>query len=307
MTIKRANAGVDPRNSCNGAATRGPESIIDGNGTETAIEFDSSGITLDGFTIQNGTADAAHSGVDMHNQWDNNKVQYNIIKNNSIGVFANCSGPLPSIIQKNLIDSNNTQCTPNPCASEGAGIYVDASTNLAILDNEITGHTANNPVLIAATGVGVNSGLVVSGNNIHDNGCGCSTFYVLGVANGTFSNNTISSDATGIRLGSGNSGVSVKNNAFVKASAGVRLVDDGYGFPANSDIHINGNSFDSANVTFAVSRDGAGSLSSDSDAILDASANWWGIATGIPTRFHLDAGEGSIDYTPWLVSATDRA
>src|SRR5262249_50745982 len=84
LTINGPNAGLDPRTTCNGSAVRGAEAIIDGNGTETAIEFDSSGITLDGFTIQNGTADAAHSGVDLHNGFDNNVVQYNIITNNNI-------------------------------------------------------------------------------------------------------------------------------------------------------------------------------------------------------------------------------
>src|SRR5205823_3689985 len=179
-----------------------------------------------------GTADAAHSGVDMHNQWDDNKVQFNIIKDNSIGVFANCSGPLASVIQKNLIQANNVQCTPTACASEGAGIYVDSSVNLQILDNDIN----------------------------------------------------------------------VGNNAFVKASVGVRLIDDGYGFPANSDIHINGNSFDLTQVPVAVSRDPGGN-GSDSDTVLDATANWWSVATGIPAR--IDTTDGAVDYTPWLVSSTD--
>jgi len=42
--------------------------------------------------------------------------------------------------------------------------------------------------------------------------------------------------------------LAIANNSFLSAAVGVRLVDDGYSFPANSGIHINGNSFDPANV-----------------------------------------------------------
>jgi hypothetical protein len=298
MTINGANAGVDPRTTCNGSAVRVTESIIDGNGTETAIEFGTNGITLDGFTIQGGSADDAHSGVDLHNQWENNKVLNNIITGNTIGVFANCSGPLPTIIQRNRFDSNNLTCS---CASEGAGVYVDASVNLQILDNEFTGHSVNNPLLIGATGAGNNSGLVVNGNHFHSNPAG-SAIYALGITNGMFSSNRISAPTfSGIRLGSANSGVAISHNEFISADVGVRLVDDGYGFPANTNIHINGNSFGTMG-SFAVAREGA---NNDSDAVLDASGNWWGVATstGVPTK--LGTADGAIDYTPWLVSGTD--
>ena len=48
----------------------------------------------------------------------------------------------------NLITSNNNTNAPGG----GAGIYCYAnSTNLAISDNEITGHTYNNPILLAGS------------------------------------------------------------------------------------------------------------------------------------------------------------
>src|SRR5262249_7286301 len=135
-------------------------------------------------------------------------------------------------------------------------------------------------------------------NNVHDNACSCSAIYVLGVSGGTFSRNQISSDASGLRLASANNGVTVTSNIFSAGTVGVRVVDDGYGFPANSDVHINANSF-GALSDFAVSRT-PGNNGSDSDAILDASANWWGDNTLAGVEARLNTADGLIDFTPWL-------
>lgn len=300
MTLLGANAGIDPRVNCHVGPARGPESIIDGMGIETAILFQSSGITLDGFTIQGGCCDAYTSGLHMGGGFDNNHVLNNIITDNSIGIFANCAGPMPTEIRRNLINANN-----RPGPSGGAGIYVDGSVNLQILENEITGHTDNHPLLAAATTAGAHTGLVVTENNFHDNAYG---LFVLGVNGGTFSRNQFSLlDGTCLAFFGGSSGVDVLNNIFVSLDAsntrGVRIRDDGYGLGNDIDIEIHRNSFTGfgsiSGTAFAVG------IISGYTGTLDASANWWGVATpaGVPSK--IDSSGGPVDYTPWLVTGVE--
>jgi hypothetical protein len=267
MTILGANAGIDPRNAPCAVGGRGAESIIDGMGIETAIAFKSSGITLDGFTIQNGGgADPMYqlwSGLHMGNGFDDNHVLNNIIKNTSFGIWADCAGPLPTEIRHNLIQANDLA---SPVGN--AGIAADGSANLKIVENEFDNHTTTNPLLLEASGAGSHTGLVIVGNNLHNNP-GFSSMYVLGVSGGVIASNQIDSTATCIRLASANNGVDVINNIFTAGSVGVRLVDDGYGFPKNANIRIHGNSFGAA-LGLAISRD-TDNTGSDSDAIVDAS------------------------------------
>src|SRR5262249_34440205 len=110
-TMMGANAGIDPRDPACGGGVRGPESIIDGIGIETAIKFSSSGITLDGFTVRNGGgADlvySLYSGLHMGNFHDDNHVLNNVFTNNTFGIWANCVGPLPTEIRRNLFVAND--------------------------------------------------------------------------------------------------------------------------------------------------------------------------------------------------------
>lgn len=289
LALRGANAGVDARSTCSASGPRGPESIIDGLGVQTAIVIQSSGVTLDGFTIQGGCCDGNNSGIYMPG-FNDNRVLNNIIANNSIGIFPNPVGPLPTLIERNRFDSNNNPTGP----SAGAGIYVDFSVKLVIDQNEFKGHTVNNPLLIAATGAGSHTDLVVSGNNFHVDNTAGSAIYALGITGGTFSKNQIASPFSGIRLGGANSSVEVSNNFFTAATVGVRVVDDGYGFGDNSSIGIHGNSF-SGMTAFAVAYEGGYSTSP-----LDASANWWGVNTLVGVIAAIDISGGPVDFTPWL-------
>ena len=291
MTLMGANAGVDPRTTCNGGAVRGPESIIDGMGIRSGVVMGASGITLNGFMVRDGGNDAYNSGLHMGGL-DNNKAIYNILTNNVIGVFPNGVGPLGNLVQSNRFDANNMA---GPAG--GSGIYVDASSALRILDNEFKGHTLNNPLIIAATGAGSHTGLLVSGNNFHiDNNAG-SAIYALGITGGTFSKNQIASLFSGIRFGGADTDVAVKNNLFSAATVGVRVVDDGFGFGANSDIHITANSF-GAMTAFAVANENAGAYSTPP---LDASANWWGNNTLAGIQALIDTTGGTVDFTPSVI------
>jgi hypothetical protein len=287
MVCLGANAGVDPRTTCNGGAVRGPESVIDGFGSETAIAFASSSITLDGFTIQSGCCDALQSGLHMGGTFSDNRVLNNIIRDNSIGIFANCAGA--TVIQRNLFDANN-----RPGAAGGSGIYVDGSGGLQILDNEFSNHTLGNPLIIGATGPASNPGLVVSGNNFLINNTGGSAIYALGLLKATFYGNRIASPFTGIRFGGANNAVNVNNNIFTAATVGVRVVDDGFGLGPNAAIRIFGNSF-SGMTAFAVANE-----SGYTTPPLDASANWWGDNTLAGVMSEIDMTGGPVDFTPWL-------
>jgi autotransporter-associated beta strand protein len=291
-----ANAGVDPRTSCHLGPARGPEAIIDGGGLDAAVAILENHVTVDGFTLRGGgLANNNHNGgVWMYAGVQDDHVLNNVLTANDRGVAAASSGA--SSIRTNLITANNQ---PGPAGGAGIDFYA-SDTNLTVADNEFTGHTNNNPILLEATAVDLHNGLLVTRNNIHDNSCGCSAVYALGVTGGTFSENQIAAPGvTGIRLGSGNSGVAISNNLFLSADVGVRVVDDtGGSFPANSNVTIHGNSFGTMG-SFAVAWE-----SGYAGPVLDASGNWWGVNTVAGVQSKIDNSGGPVDFTPWLDNGT---
>src|SRR5262249_8307940 len=147
LTLLGANAGVNPVTSA-----RGPESVVDGDLTGAPFAIQANNVTLDGFKIIDGL-NGLNAGVATSGTISGYTIEDNIITNNTIGVYANCSGP--STIQNNLFDANNL---PGPAG--GAAIYSDQGTNgLVVRGNEFKNQTVNNPVIFGATGATSNTNL----------------------------------------------------------------------------------------------------------------------------------------------------
>jgi hypothetical protein len=235
-------------------------------------------------------------------------VLNNIITNNAIGIFASSGGA--SLIQRNLIDGNNT---PGPAG--GAGIYTEQTTGLTIDQNEFRNHTVNNPVIFAALGPISHSNVAFTNNFIHDNVSGV---FALGISGGLFQGNTITTGgtATALTFGGSNTNIDVLRNDLSGNLRGLRIADFGFlGTTPNSDIEAHYNSFaNNSEYGAGISNEGIG-LTDGYTGTLDLTANWWGDVTG-PTSADNPGGGGTvlrndfadtIDFQPWLLYSDANA
>jgi len=268
--------------------------IVANNSATGSIDINADNVTLDGFEVTSlGTTT---SGVWTSSTASGYRVQNNLIVGNAIGIYANSDGA-------SWITCNEIRDNLNPGSSGGAGIYGDGGdVNLTIDNNELRGHANNNPIILVTSGPQSHIGLVLSNNDIHDNPCNCSGVYLLKVIDGhIFGNDITSVPAPGsadIRFGGANVDVDVDHNILHLGQWGVYVVDDGYGFGLNADIHVNRNSLTNHSDS-GVDNDGGQTTT------VDAECNWWGAAEGpgTPPPAGQDAAGNNIDYDPFLTTS----
>ncbi len=291
LTINGANVGVA------GNVARGAESIVDGTDTDAPFAITANNVTIDGFTIKNGSNGGFDSGIWSQAGTQDSIIRNNIITANAFGIWAECGGNC--LIQANLFDGNNK-------AGTGAGthsISADATTGLTINNNEFKNDTVDNPINMQATLAslpGAHKNLAITNNNFHNN-TGASVMYILGVTGGTITGNTVlpAADVTGISLSGADANVTVTGNTITGAARGVRVEDAGYygASGGNSNIVVNRND---------VSNDSAYGVGNTDAAIasLDGTCNWWGSATG-PGPVGPGSGDpvtGNVTFQPWLTT-----
>jgi len=285
LTINGANVGVA------GNGVRNPESIVDGSNTDAAFAITTNNVTIDGFKVQNGSNGSYFSGIWSQTGTLNSKIQNNIITGNAIGVWAQCGGNC--LIEANLFDSNN-QSGP----SGGSAIGADNTSGLTVNNNEIKGHTTNNPVLLQATGPSAHTNFSFTNNSVHDNACGCSAIYALAINGGTFTGNDISAAGSDLRFGGGDTSIQVTKN-ILHSTIGVNIVDDGFGLGLNSGIVVNRNSITGHSVA------GVDNSQPGQTAAVDATCNWWGAADG-PSGAGPGTGDPvttGVNFAHWLTSS----
>jgi hypothetical protein len=296
LTLLGAQNGVDARTRSGG------ESTIDNACGPVQIMADK--VVLDGFTVQGSTAsdpcfiagiwtNPAFSGTQGGHQ-----ILNNIIQNNISGIELDNTGVFPTLVQHNLIQTNN-----NPGPGSGNGIQVNFGLANATIDsNKFSGHT-NSSVLVSDFG-GADSNITVSNNEL----VGGTPERIVwgGVKNSTISGNTsVGSTAPNgaVRLFGGNTNIAVNGNVLKNGTRGIK-VDDPFTVGANTGVTahncITGNTVAGLEVS-------AGGHS----GTLDAKSNWWGSASG-PKYNGAGPGTGDniidpdhvVAYIPFLTSTT---
>jgi parallel beta-helix repeat protein len=300
LTLSGANTGTAA------TSTRAAESILDGSDTDAPIAIKANDVTVNGFTVENGSNGAYFSGIWVETGHQNITVEDNIITGNGFGVWAESAGNF--LISGNLFNGNN-----KPGAGS-ASVSADATTGLTITNNEFENDTAGNPILLQATAAGAHTNVTISNNTFHNNTN--SNIYAIGITGGTISGNTITpaADATGISLSGADTNVTISGNTISGGARGVRVEDGGYGFGNNTNITINGN-FLSSDSEYGVGNLGGYTVTStNASTTLDATNNWWGSDTGPATATSTASttnpgGTGSpvvgdVSYSPFCVNDT---
>jgi hypothetical protein len=294
LTLLGAQAGVDAR------TRSGSESVIDNACGPVQIMADK--VVLDGFTIQGSTSsdpcflagiwtNPAFSGTQGGHQ-----ILNNIIQNNISGIELDNTGTFATLVQHNLIQTNN-----NPGPGSGNAIQVNFGLVNATIDaNKFSGHI-NASVLVFAS----SSGLTVGNNELVG---GTSERIVFGsVTNSTINGNTsVGSTATNgpVRLFGGNSNLSITNNVLKNGIRGIK-VDDPFGIGPNSGVTAHNNCITGNTVA------GLEVPAGGHSGALDAKNNWWGAASG-PKYNGAGPGTGDnivdpgfvVAYIPFLTSTT---
>ena len=273
-------------------STRAAESIVDGTDTGTPFSVTANGVTINGFTVENGSNGSLDAGIWSQSGTTNSSVINNLITHNAFGVWAQCGGTC--LIQGNLFDGNNETGT----GAGSASVSADHTTGLTINDNEFKNDTAGNPILLQATGAGAHTDITVSNNSFHDNAF--SDIYAIGLTGGSIHDNIITpaADATGISFSGADTNVSVSKNVITGGSHGIRIEDAGYGLGGTSGLTITRNDV-SSDSTYGVGNE------SGYTGNVNASCNWWGAANGPGP---VGPGSGSpvttgVTFSSWLASS----
>src|SRR4051794_29860437 len=123
LIIQGARHGMDARNKLRGTG----ETVIRGgdvsDGTRsTSFLITASGVTIDGFTIQDDSSSNLHgAGIVIAPGVHGTHIVNNIIQSNVAGLYlANNSNTDPAVIQHNVFRNNN-----NKGENSGRGIYTD--------------------------------------------------------------------------------------------------------------------------------------------------------------------------------------
>jgi Calx-beta domain/Right handed beta helix region len=307
LALTGAQAGVDARDPGRTGAA-GTESIVRGatsGGQTTPFDVTASGVTLDGFTIQDqSNAGNLGFGIVLSPGTSGDVVRNNVVQNNIAGLAL---GSDNTTIRRNAFRNNN-QSGP----ISGTGIYTDqfdaggALTDVVIDDNEFVGNQ-NAGVLFGSTSAAQGaSGVTVSGNTFTGNGNG---FLAFNWTASTFARNLVSGSlGSQVVLGGGVAGSTLAENVITGGSSrGIRVGDFGGG-GTNSSIAMRCNSI-SGNASAGLEIDSsAGSYTGS----LDAAVNWWGSASGPQTAANPGGGgqpvvdpQSQVVFTPFLTSDAD--
>lgn len=253
LTLLGAQNGVDARTR---TAAPGTESVV--NGAGGGFNLTVSNVVINGFTIEGASAPGIKAD-------DGGQILYNIIRNNTLGLYFNDDNGFQGTIRFNLFDSNNRAGT-----NSGKGIYSDAGAESVLVDsNKFTGHN------IAA--MSFDGGQI--GANITNNLLVNDSSILLALVTGPrITGNTITgSKSDAIRFINGVDGARITCNTITNSVGSALRIGDLLsvgGVSTNlqyKDNNIQGNLF--GLKVNPGTYDTAGGR-------LDARNNWWGSATG---------------------------
>ncbi|MBA3766375.1 MAG: thrombospondin type 3 repeat-containing protein [Acidobacteria bacterium] len=279
LTLLGAQNGVDARTR---AAAPGTESVV--NGAGGGFNITASNVVINGFTIEGASGPGIKS--------DGGQVLYNIIRNNTLGLYIDDNG-FQNTIRFNLFDSNNGAGT-----NSGMGIYSDSGADAVIVDsNKFTGHnTASMSFDGGQIGANITNNQLVNDSSI----------LLSLVTSPSITGNTITgSKSDAIRFINGIDGARLSCNTITNSAGSALKIGDPLsvgGVSTNlqyKDNNIQGNLFGLKLDPGAYTTPGGR---------LDATNNWWGSATGPNdlqggnpggTGDKIDDPDEVVDYVPF--------
>jgi len=229
LSFQGARAGDDARTRVPGA-----ESTVAGPGG--SFNVSASNVSINGFTIKNA---AGAAGITLQVAQNGATLSNNIIKNNTMGIYANSRGAGQTRILKNRFSDNNVSGS-----AAGNGVYSDQGLAGGRINDNLFERNSNAGVLIAAvvgsSSVGVYD-LKITGNSGVDNGSFAALYHGTNVL---IDQNTTSdtvpgddnSQGSAIFVGGDTLTVSVTNNVVKDspyAGIAIRMTADGVTVQSN--------------------------------------------------------------------------
>jgi hypothetical protein len=294
VSLEGAQAGVDPSNR---SGAPGTESILDDTGG--GFQVTASGVSIDGFTIQNASGAA---GVSLGSSASGYRVVNNILFDNTPELSLNSDGLFQTVIRHNAFKSDSPSGTTTGISSD------DVVGNVSIDANSFTGHKSASIHLdpkratdLSITGNTLTSDARIDLSNIHS---------------ATVSGNEITgTSGTGIVLSGGNVDIALTENSVSGSSAsGVGVTNTAGANQAVSVVgnDLSGNSGDGiavdansttdrleAHVNRIVANAGDGLFNGGTQTV-NAQDNWWG-CNGGPDTPGCSTSSGSAIVAPYLL------
>jgi hypothetical protein len=255
LTLRGAQAGVDARTR---AVPPTAESVVNAPGG--SFHVTASNVTIDGFTVQEGSAAPLANGITLAANRSGQRILNNIIRDNTFGLYLNSNGASQTVVRFNRFDGNN-----RAGAASGNAIYSDqGASNVLIELNRFTGHTS-----AAMVFAGTQSNITVSSNQlVNDN----SMVFFNSTAIVITGNTSTGSQGSVIFLGGGVNGMTISCNAISGGvSSAIRIANTGSG--TNTNVTANNNNIET--TPFGIRID-----SGQYTGVLNAENNYWGSPSG---------------------------
>ncbi|HEY0099934.1 MAG TPA: thrombospondin type 3 repeat-containing protein [Pyrinomonadaceae bacterium] len=288
LNLRGAQAGVDARTR---AVPVTDESVLNSPGG--SFNITASNATVDGFTVQEGSAAPLANGITLAANRSGHRIFNNIIRDNTFGLYLNSNGAIQSIVRFNRFEGNN-----RAGAASGNAIYSDqGASNVVINQNRFTGHTS-----AAMVFAGTQSNITVSSNQlVNDNSMvffNSSAIIITG-------NVVTGSQGSVIFIGGGNNGIVITCNAISGGAANTSAIRiPNFGSGTNSNVTANFNNIET--MPFGIRID-----TGQYTGTLNAENNYWGAPNG-PTdeQGRNPAGTGVVirdpnfvvDFIPFLTA-----
>ncbi len=295
LTIRGAQADIDPRLNTRRGGTTGKESILDGkvdtNGKRSgSFLITANNVVIDGFTVQGNTdsSGSAPAGIVIAPQISGTQILNNLIQNNVTGLYlSNYSSADRGKIVQNVFLNNN-----NPGTNSDRGIYSDESvsggnlTNVLIDSNMFVVNSFPSGASKYEGGIALESyadnsqSNISLTNNVWD---GVGKLLFFNITGLTIEDNTITHNldhwSCGIRLEGGVHDATIKfNTIYNNTGLGLDVDSKGYGGDDSDIVATNNNFF--GNDTFVGNRFSLGVTQDVYDGVLDAEDNYWGSSSG---------------------------